>query len=99
MNIFVVISLVCNLVMLGCVIYLRTKIDDRTDELRLLERLKDNEEGCTRSLERSAISAIKERDKYRGLVKELKDEITELKLERYKHISSYYKRNGGVEDE
>ena len=90
--IFVGILVFCCTVLACCVFYLGKELDNRTDELRLLERLKDNEEGRTRSWERSAISAIKERD-------ELKKENEELKLILYMNISSYYKRNGGVEDE
>lgn len=101
MNIFVIISLLCNLVMLGCVIYLRNELDDKESELRFSrcrnDELLDNLNVWRRRNQAMILSEQREEDL--KVIEALKKEITELKLERYKNIYSYYKRNGGVEDE
>ena len=99
MNIFNIISLLCNLVMLGCVIYLRNELD----VAKLKHNIVNNHCRIERESRHNWVEQTRnvstERDAYKDKAEALEAEITELKLERYKHISSYYQRNGGVEDE
>ena len=98
MNIFVSISLLCNLVMLGCVIYLRNELDDKELKLRF-SSCRNDELLDNLNYWRNQATILSEQRKERlKIIEVLEKEIEELKLERYKHISSYYKRNGGVED-
>jgi hypothetical protein len=80
--------------MLGCVIYLRNELDDKEIELRFSSRRNDDLLDNLNVWRNQATILSEQRKEDLKKIEALEAEITELKTERYKNISSYYKRNG-----